>query len=98
MIVEASNENWYDQTQGTAPADKIYLKRIGARHGRKTADGLNAWTNLAFFDGHVSLYASEPLTRQAAQGKFPGMSNPDNNLVSYYTETIFFINRQKSGQ
>jgi hypothetical protein len=43
MLVEASNENWYDQTQYST--FDMYLKRLGARHGKKTADGMNAYTN-----------------------------------------------------
>jgi prepilin-type N-terminal cleavage/methylation domain-containing protein/prepilin-type processing-associated H-X9-DG protein len=94
MIVEAADTNWVDQAQGAPPHDKIFLKRIGARHGKKTADGDNAYVNLAFFDGHVGLYPTEPFTRKAPPG-IPGAANPDNNLVAYYSETIFYINKQK---
>ena len=86
MIVEASNNNWYDQNQGTRGGVKlpyIWLRRLGARHGKKTGDGLNAWTNIAFFDGHVSLYPSE---------KF---QFPRYNLDNFYTETIFYLNKQR---
>ena len=61
MLVEASNTNWYDQTQSsTYPG--LFLRRLGARHGKKTANGANAWTNFAFFDGHVALFPTEPIS------------------------------------
>ena len=37
------------------------LTRLGARHGKRTADGLNAWSNFAFFDGHVELKETRPM-------------------------------------
>ena len=91
MIVEAANNNWVDQ----AANGNIYLKRLGARHGKKTADGKNAWTNFAFFDGHVGLYASEPYTRKCVDFSKYHASNPDNSLPQYYTETIFYLSKQK---
>jgi prepilin-type N-terminal cleavage/methylation domain-containing protein len=37
MIVEAADQNWYDQTDsGTYPGN--FLKRLGARHGKRTPD------------------------------------------------------------
>ena len=45
MIVEAADQNWYDQTE-RSPGN--FLCRLGARHGKRTADGKNAWTNMAF--------------------------------------------------
>lgn len=34
-----------------------------AGHGKKTASGRDAWTNIAFFDGHVALYPTEPWSK-----------------------------------
>jgi prepilin-type processing-associated H-X9-DG protein len=67
----------------------IYLSRLGARHGKKTKDGANAKSNLGFFDGHVSLYETEPFTRAAKSNA------NENNLVDYYSETIFYLNKQR---
>lgn len=81
MLVEASNNNWYDQNPSpTTPVQ--FLRRLGARHGKKTADGLNAWTNFAFFDGHVGLYESRQF------------ENPVDAPGLYYRETIFYLNKQ----
>ena len=47
MVVEAADPNWVDQTATSEPNGKtFYIRRIGARHGRKTADGYNAFTNV----------------------------------------------------
>jgi prepilin-type N-terminal cleavage/methylation domain-containing protein/prepilin-type processing-associated H-X9-DG protein len=87
MIVEACNGNWVDQKVSTV-YPTIFTKRLGARHGKKTADGANAWTNFAFCDGHVQLYATEPFTRHQ-QG-----SGTDNALVDFHQETIFYLGNQ----
>ena len=89
MIVEAATPNWMDQSASTT-YPSIKLPRLGARHGKKTANGANAKTNMAFFDGHVSLYETEPFTRDAKTN--PGK---DNALVDYYAETIFYLNKQR---
>jgi len=89
MIVEAANGNWVDQKQSTDPRySYIYTKRFGARHGKKTADGGNAFTNLAFFDGHVGLFPTYPISLHQ-QG-----SGNDNALLDFYRETIFYLGRQ----
>ena len=88
MVVEAANANWVDQKVSTS-FPNIVLKRLAARHGKRTADGANAWTNFAFFDGHVGLYPTEPYTRKQ-QG-----SGSDNALVDYRTETVFYLTRQR---
>jgi len=90
MIVEASNGNWVDQKQSTdSRYSYIYTKRIGARHGKKTNDGGNAFTNLAFFDGHVGLYPTYPISLHEK-----GSGN-DNALVDFYRDTIFYLARQR---
>jgi prepilin-type N-terminal cleavage/methylation domain-containing protein/prepilin-type processing-associated H-X9-DG protein len=88
MVVEAANHNWVDQKVSTT-FPYIYLKRLGGRHGKKTADGANAWTNFAFFDGHVSLYPTEPYSRRQASG------GNDNALIDYWSDTIFYLKNQR---
>jgi prepilin-type N-terminal cleavage/methylation domain-containing protein/prepilin-type processing-associated H-X9-DG protein len=53
MIDETNSNNVVDQAL-VVPPNK--MRRLAARHGKVTGDGYNASTNLAFFDGHVSLY------------------------------------------
>ena len=97
MVVEASNNNWHDQVRPgmvngvtLTGAKQQRLNRLGARHGKKTADGLNAWTNLAFFDGHVALVPTEPFQHD----KIPTINYSDHNLENLTTGTIFYINKQ----
>jgi len=95
MIVEASNNNWMDQSAN----GNILLKRLGARHGKKTSDGLNAFTNFAFFDSHVGLYPTKDFTGACPRNPAPpGAANPDNMLIWYTRDTIFYLTRQKGWQ
>jgi prepilin-type processing-associated H-X9-DG protein len=89
MIVEAANPNWYDQTVSTQKDGEIvWLRRLGARHGKKSRAGLNAETNIAFFDGHVAKFRTEPLVvRKDGTG---------DQLDLLTQETIFFLNKQGS--
>jgi prepilin-type processing-associated H-X9-DG protein len=62
MVVEAADQNWLDQGQRLQTTGEIFrLTRLSARHGKRTADGLNAYTNFAFFDGHVAMFPTRPL-------------------------------------
>ena len=81
MIVEASDQNWYNQADPSGKNN--WLPRLGARHGKKTADGLNAWTNMAFFDGHVGLYESK------------NFENPKDQMDNQVRDVIFYVNKQK---
>ena len=82
MIVEASDQNWYNQADPSGKNN--WLPRLGARHGKRTADGLNAWTNMAFFDGHVGLFESKRF------------ENPKDQMDNQVKEVIFYVNKQKS--
>jgi prepilin-type N-terminal cleavage/methylation domain-containing protein/prepilin-type processing-associated H-X9-DG protein len=94
MIVEASNTNWMDQGQASTRYPDIRLKRLGARHGKRNARGSDAFTNFAFFDGHVGLFNSEDYSKEVTDPMYGG-SNPDNGLVKYVTGTVFYLNKQK---
>jgi len=88
MIVEAANPNWYDQTASTTNnGETVWLRRLGARHGKKSKGGLNADTNIAFFDGHVAKFNTAPLAvRKDGTG---------DQLDLLTQETIFFLNLQR---
>ena len=88
MIIEAADSNWHDQTRSSTYPN-VFLRRMGARHGKKTGDGANAFTNLAFFDGHVVLQPTEPLVRNAG--------GTDHNLENQFQAPIFYL-RQQSGK
>jgi prepilin-type N-terminal cleavage/methylation domain-containing protein/prepilin-type processing-associated H-X9-DG protein len=80
MLVEANQYNWIKK--GTAPH---CLNRLAARHGKQTTDGTNAYTNLAFFDGHVAAYATQPFDANYL----------DTYTTGYTHETTFFLNKQQ---
>jgi len=85
MVVEAANPNWYDQNTSFAKGTEIaWIRRLGARHGKRSREGLHAWMNFAFFDGHVGLYYSEPIC-----------GAPQNQIDNFVREPIFFINNQR---
>jgi prepilin-type N-terminal cleavage/methylation domain-containing protein len=87
MMIEGANNNWYDQKPSTQYGSaNLYMKRIAGRHGKKTADGLNAWCNFAFFDGHVGLYPTAKFQHRAD-------GSPDQADLQV-AEVIFYINRQ----
>jgi prepilin-type N-terminal cleavage/methylation domain-containing protein/prepilin-type processing-associated H-X9-DG protein len=102
MVVEAAEPNWYNQAASPiAKYSNIWCCRMAARHGKKTTDGGNAFTNLAFFDGHVGLYPTAPITRQATGPEvalYNGASGGDSALITYVRETIFFLNHQNGAR
>jgi prepilin-type N-terminal cleavage/methylation domain-containing protein/prepilin-type processing-associated H-X9-DG protein len=81
MLVEATNTNFYNPT-----ATPNAFGRLAARHGQKTADKMNAFTNFAFFDGHVGLYPT------AKYQTYPSNEAPGQE---FYRETIFFVTQQR---
>jgi len=61
MMVEAADQNWWDQTASTKYPNDCFLRRLGARHGKAHGpDGIFAFSNFAFFDGHVELLDVKP--------------------------------------
>jgi prepilin-type processing-associated H-X9-DG protein len=85
MIVEATSPNWFDQTDSGVndPAHPgNFLRRLAARHGRRTGDGANAWTNFAFFDGHVGYFETK---------RFEA---PKDMMDNQRSDVIFYLNKQ----
>src|SRR5262249_26991510 len=88
MIVEATNPNYYDQTSSTT-YQCLYMRRLGGRHGRREPpNGANAWTNMAFFDGHVALFPTSRFNTGPA-------NNPQWPPDKFTQETIFWLGNQK---
>jgi prepilin-type N-terminal cleavage/methylation domain-containing protein/prepilin-type processing-associated H-X9-DG protein len=80
MIVEAASQNWHDQGASAQYPAHSFLRRMGARHGKPHGpDGIYAWTNLAFFDGHVALFDV---------AKF---QTPANVTRTFKDETVFYL-------
>jgi prepilin-type N-terminal cleavage/methylation domain-containing protein/prepilin-type processing-associated H-X9-DG protein len=71
MVVEAPNPNWHDPAASTKYGSSIRLKRLAGRHGKKFGqDGIHAFTNFAFFDGHVSMYPTDKFQASGVLGTF----------------------------
>ena len=85
MVAEAANPNWHDPTV-SSKYPGLYLKKIAARHGKKTANGANAYFNMAFFDGHVGLFPSIDFNTPPTGSTFP-----EDKFTS---GTIFWLGKQ----
>ena len=77
MVAEAAGINWvmggtgYSPTTPTTPnGETNYMYALAGRHG-KGANVNHKWTNIAFFDGHVQLFDTKPLSTyvDSASGK-----------------------------
>jgi len=67
MVAEAAGINWvmggpgYAPNQTTPNGESNWMAGLGARHG-KGSNKNHAYANIAFFDGHVSLIETKPLS------------------------------------
>jgi len=71
MVVEAADTNWMDQTTSTA-FPTIGLRRLGARHGKRTANGANAWTKRSETSGEF-MALKKPAKKKRTAKKFEGV-------------------------
>lgn len=92
MIGEASDVNWVTQSPVNVNGINHYASRVGARHGQKTTNGTNAYTNFAFFDGHVSLFPTYPIDSNTGAGAPSGQ--PGCAAMSGSSGTIFTLFNQ----
>ena len=82
MIVEAADQNWHHVAQSAKYGAEVNLPRLGARHGKAHGhEGMFAYTNFAFFDGHVALFDV---------AKF---QKPANVHFTFRDETVFVLGR-----
>jgi prepilin-type N-terminal cleavage/methylation domain-containing protein len=86
MVAEAANPNWHDPVV-SSKYPGLYLKKLSARHGRRTANGANAYLHFAFFDGHVSLYPSVDFNTPPSGSVYP--------QDKFKSGTIFWLGNQK---
>jgi prepilin-type N-terminal cleavage/methylation domain-containing protein/prepilin-type processing-associated H-X9-DG protein len=86
MILESNNNNPCDQTnQGTTGHR---MRRLAARHGSLNTDKTNAYTNFAFFDGHVGLFRTIDFDLDTT------VNNTGTGFTSMHNNTIGYLNNQ----
>lgn len=89
MLAEASCMDWITQTKSTdSNGVAHFAPRLGARHGNRTKDGTNAFTNFAFMDGHVELFPTEPIDKTpppSFNGGIDGMSAQPQSTGHVFT-------------
>ena len=69
-----SNSTMWNASSTSPNGEAMWIPTIAARHGKKTNNGNNAMTNIAFFDGHVDTLPTQPLTDYVAPaGPWPGL-------------------------
>lgn len=93
MIGESADLFWVSNTTSTVNGVIHYAPSLGARHGQRSADGTNAYTNFAFFDGHVELFPTARIDQTPAPAY-----NPGTDGLSAMTEssgTIFTLYNDK---
>ena len=90
MITEAASVNWVDASAQTRAGETMYMSRLGARHGQKTANGNNASSNFAFFDGHVALLPTKPISEYVD----PKAGVGGNLYIPESTGAIFVLAKQ----
>jgi prepilin-type processing-associated H-X9-DG protein len=89
MLAEAACIDWISQTASTDANGIVhYAPRLGARHGNRTKDGTNAFTNFAFMDGHVELFPTAPIDQTsppAYNAAIDGMSAQPQSSGTVFT-------------
>src|SRR5206468_583599 len=76
LLAEAACVNWDTNGSGTSPNGyTCYMPRLAARHGQLSVNKCNAYTNFAFFDGHVSLFPTQPIEDPVTIGGTPQYGN-----------------------
>jgi len=67
MVAEAAGINWvmggpgYTSNKNTVDGEDNWMSGLAARHGRGS-NPRHAYTNIAFFDGHVAAFDTKPLS------------------------------------
>jgi prepilin-type N-terminal cleavage/methylation domain-containing protein/prepilin-type processing-associated H-X9-DG protein len=88
MIAEADALNWDTNGATSRNGETLNMPRLAARHGKVSGNANNAYTNFAFFDGHVALFPTQPIEDNTVNGKVGN--------VGMYTAsgTVFILDNQ----
>jgi len=95
MLGEGDSLFWVTNTSTTVNGITHYAPSMGARHGTRTGDGTNAYTNFAFFDGHVATFPSAPIDSTPAPASNTGVDGcPAMTQSSGTVFTLYYDNTQ----
>lgn len=88
MIAEAANLNWMmggnaTPASTTVNGETMWIPGLAARHGQVTSNGNNAYTNMAFFDGHVDSLPTQPIEDYTNNGQGGGPNIPQSLGVTF---------------
>jgi len=95
MVAEAAGVNWLFSGPGNKPnlttpnGENNYLGAIAARHGRTSRN--HGYTNIAFFDGHVSSFDTKALSTYVDAGTGKGGADQIPQSVG----VVFTINNAR---
>jgi prepilin-type processing-associated H-X9-DG protein len=93
MIAEAAYLNWMLGGTGFSPVNNIvngesmWVTCLAARHGKRSSNGNNAMTNIAFFDGHVATLDTKPIEDYVDANGKGGAPNIPQSLGVVFTLT-----------
>jgi prepilin-type processing-associated H-X9-DG protein len=95
MVAEAAGINWvmggtgYTPNKVTTAGEDNWMPGLAARHG-KGPNRRHAWANIAFFDGHVSLMETKPISTYV-----DGNGQGGATLIPQSVGVVFTINRAR---
>jgi prepilin-type processing-associated H-X9-DG protein len=96
MVAEAAGINWtmsgtgYTVSASTVNGEANWMYGIAARHS-KSSNKNHAWTNIAFFDGHVSSFDTKPLSTYVD----PTTSKGGADVIPQSMGVVFTLNRAR---
>ena len=71
MVIESTSYNWVNQIANPeADGGDCIIGRLAGRHGQVSRDTWQAYSNVAFFDGHVQLMSTAFMTENFGTGIF----------------------------
>ena len=105
MVVESGSLNWLlngnsgngQPIIGTTPINGEIpgMPALAARHGQVSRNGNNAYTNIAFFDGHVELLPTQPFEDYSTDGNPPTKSTGGATNIPQSLGTVFTLTQDQ---
>ena len=95
MVAEAAGINWvmggpgYQPNKVTTDGEDNWMSGLAARHGRGS-NRRHAYTNIAFFDGHVSSFDTKSLSTYV-----DGSGNGGANVIPQSMGVVFTLNQAR---